>query len=47
MPVAERWSETEHATMRGHHWWSVDELRTTKEPVYPDGLADLLERLLS
>ncbi|MEW6471154.1 MAG: NUDIX domain-containing protein [Actinomycetota bacterium] len=45
-PVAEAWSETERATMTGHRWWSVDDLRTTKEKVYPEGLADLLPDLL-
>lgn len=27
-------------------WWAVDELRTTRDLVYPVGLADLLARLL-
>jgi hypothetical protein len=38
-------SETEMATIRGHRWWTVDELRSTHDVVYPEGLADLLERL--
>jgi hypothetical protein len=44
-PVAARWSDTEYATMRGHRWWSIEELRATTEPVYPDGLAERVERL--
>ncbi|AEV84823.1 RNA pyrophosphohydrolase [Actinoplanes sp. SE50] len=31
----------------GHRWWTVDELATTTETVYPFGLADLVERLLT
>ena len=45
-PVADGWSKTERATMIGHGWWSVDDLRTTNEKVYPEGLADLLPDLL-
>ena len=45
-PIAAGWSETERATMTGHRWWSIDELRTTEETVYPEGLADLLQELL-
>ncbi len=32
--------------MLGHRWWSVPELRATDQVVYPEALADLLERLL-
>jgi 8-oxo-dGTP pyrophosphatase MutT (NUDIX family) len=46
-PDAAGWSDTERATMRGHHWWSIDDLRATKEEVFPDGLAELLEQLLA
>ena len=45
-PVTTGWTETETATIRGHRWWSIEELRHTEETVYPEGLADLLERLL-
>lgn len=41
------WTETEHATLRGHRWWSIDELRATTETVFPAGLSDELERLLA
>jgi 8-oxo-dGTP pyrophosphatase MutT (NUDIX family) len=46
-PVAAGWSPTELATTTGHRWWSIDDLRDTGETVYPEGLADLLERLLA
>ena len=47
VPTAAGWSETERATMTGHRWWSIDELRTTNETVYPEGLADVLRQLLA
>jgi hypothetical protein len=28
-----------------HRWWTVDELRTTNDTVYPECLPDLLDRL--
>jgi 8-oxo-dGTP pyrophosphatase MutT (NUDIX family) len=31
----------------GHHWWSVAELTTTTETIYPWGLTPLLARLIS
>ncbi|GAA2751415.1 NUDIX domain-containing protein [Kitasatospora cinereorecta] len=37
----------EHALLTGARWWTVDELRTTADTVYPAGLAGLIERLLS
>jgi 8-oxo-dGTP pyrophosphatase MutT (NUDIX family) len=46
-PVAAGWSDVERATIKGHHWWSIEELRATNETVYPDALADLLEDLLA
>jgi 8-oxo-dGTP pyrophosphatase MutT (NUDIX family) len=45
-PAERRWSEVERATIVGHRWWTVDELRCTDETVYPEGLADILERFL-
>ncbi|WP_412740861.1 NUDIX hydrolase [Krasilnikovia sp. MM14-A1259] len=38
--------EAEKASIEGHHWWSLDELDATDEDVYPEGLADLLRRLV-
>ena len=46
-PVTAGWSELERATMKGHRWWSIEDLRATTETVYPDALADLLEALLA
>ncbi|HEV3363684.1 MAG TPA: NUDIX domain-containing protein [Acidimicrobiia bacterium] len=46
-PVTAGWSETERATMKGHKWWSIEDLRATNETVYPAALADLLEDLLA
>jgi 8-oxo-dGTP pyrophosphatase MutT (NUDIX family) len=39
-------TELEQRFLEGHRWWSVDELRTTTDTVYPEQLADLLDRLL-
>lgn len=36
------WSAHELKVMAAHHWWSVDELRTTGETVYPEGLLEML-----
>jgi 8-oxo-dGTP pyrophosphatase MutT (NUDIX family) len=47
VPLADGWSDTERATMKGHHWWSIDDLRATEEEVFPDALADLLEQFLA
>jgi 8-oxo-dGTP pyrophosphatase MutT (NUDIX family) len=46
-PVRDGWTETELATMREHRWWTIDELRATDEVIYPEGLADLVERFVS
>lgn len=37
------WTEVEKATVVGHRWWAVEDLRCTDETVYPNGLADILE----
>jgi 8-oxo-dGTP pyrophosphatase MutT (NUDIX family) len=37
--------EIERATIIEHRWWPVAELASATEPVYPDGLADLLRRV--
>ena len=36
----------ERELLTGHRWWSVDELVSTEELVFPRGLAPLLARLL-
>ncbi|MGH9246574.1 MAG: NUDIX hydrolase [Acidimicrobiales bacterium] len=45
-PVDHGWTDVEKATVVGHRWWSLDELRQTDEVVYPDDLVRLLERIL-
>jgi 8-oxo-dGTP pyrophosphatase MutT (NUDIX family) len=35
----------EESFVLGHRWWTRDDLRTTSDVVYPEGLADLLDRL--
>ena len=46
-PATAGWTETEAATMLGHRWWSISDLRETDETVFPEELASLLERLLA
>lgn len=29
----------------GHRWWSLEELDVATEPVYPEGLADVIRRI--
>jgi 8-oxo-dGTP pyrophosphatase MutT (NUDIX family) len=45
-PQHHGWDEVEQRALLDHRWWSVDELRTTDETVYPRELADLVEALL-
>jgi len=45
-PSSSEWTDTESATIRGHRWWSIDELRASTETVFPEDLPDRLERLL-
>ncbi|MDN3311007.1 NUDIX domain-containing protein [Microbacterium oryzae] len=40
------WLSHETRTQRGMRWWSLSELRATAATVYPDDLADLVERWL-
>jgi 8-oxo-dGTP pyrophosphatase MutT (NUDIX family) len=39
--------EVERSVLVGERWWSLAELRATAEVVYPVGLADLVESLVS
>ncbi len=41
------WTALEVATITDVRWWSVQELRTTVDTVYPAGLAELLAELLA
>ena len=36
------WTDLERRLMLEHRWWTRDELATTSEMVYPEGLAQLL-----
>jgi 8-oxo-dGTP pyrophosphatase MutT (NUDIX family) len=40
-------TELENRSVRGHRWWSAEELRRTSETVYPLQLAELLPELLA
>lgn len=39
---AEGWSDLEKRTMLESRWWSLDELESTTETIYPDVLATLV-----
>lgn len=45
-PASDEWTDVEVATFRGSRWWSVDELRSTEQTVFPEDLGDRLARLL-
>ncbi len=45
-PSSNDWTDAETATIRGTRWWLIDELRTTDQEIFPEALADQLERLL-
>lgn len=38
------WSPHERQVMANHYWWSIEELRSTNERVWPQGLIDMLVR---
>lgn len=46
IPAPAAWTETEAATIREMRWWSVEEIRSTDEDVFPEDLAVQLGRLL-
>ncbi|REK86714.1 hypothetical protein DY245_30725 [Streptomyces inhibens] len=39
--------EHEHKYLAGHRWWTVDELASSRETIYPLNLADLVAELLA
>ena len=45
-PTDQGWTDVERATVVGHRWWTIEEIRRTKEVVYPNGLAGMLDDLL-
>jgi 8-oxo-dGTP pyrophosphatase MutT (NUDIX family) len=46
VPDTSGWTECEQQVMVRSHWWSLEELRTTNESVYPERLAELIGQLL-
>jgi 8-oxo-dGTP pyrophosphatase MutT (NUDIX family) len=46
-PTTLGWTELERRALLGLRWWSLDELRSTTETVYPETLADLVAEALS
>lgn len=40
------WSELEKRMMLESRWWSLDELESTSETIYPENLADLVREQL-
>lgn len=46
-PTSSGWTVTEVATIRGWRWWSIEDLRSTQDDVFPEDLADQLERQLA
>ncbi len=38
--------ELERSVITGHRWWTVDEMRTASDVIFPIGLAGLVSRLL-
>jgi 8-oxo-dGTP pyrophosphatase MutT (NUDIX family) len=46
VPHAKGWDAIEQRALLGHRWWTVEELRTTDERVYPGELTELVEAVL-
>jgi len=46
-PRREGWTDLERRALHGTAWWSAEQLRSTAETVYPEGLADLVEQAVS
>lgn len=44
--VTHGFDEVEQGFIRGHRWWTIEELEQTEERFYPAVLPDLLRRLL-
>lgn len=44
-PARHGWQEDEHRFIDDIRWWTPAELKATDEPVFPPGLADLLEEI--
>jgi hypothetical protein len=37
------WTELEREVVEEHRWWTTDELRATRDTVYPEDLLALIE----
>jgi 8-oxo-dGTP pyrophosphatase MutT (NUDIX family) len=46
-PTPAGWTELEQRALHGFRWWTLDELRTTRETVYPERIADMVEAALA
>ncbi len=45
-PNTENWTEIERRAVSGYRWWTLEELRTTGETVFPENLADVVEQAM-
>jgi hypothetical protein len=45
-PTTTGWTELERRALSGFRWWSLEELRTTDETVFPERLADMVAEAL-
>jgi 8-oxo-dGTP pyrophosphatase MutT (NUDIX family) len=45
-PASDRWDAVEQRSLLGYRWWTVDELATTDETVFPRELGDVVRALL-
>ncbi len=41
------WNAMERRSVLGHRWWSLAELQTTDETIYPETLAQVVAKLLA
>lgn len=39
------WTEEERQVLAEHRWWSADDIRAASDTIWPQDLADLVERL--
>lgn len=46
-PANDGWEEVEHRSLLRSHWWTVAELETTSDTVYPRELAALVRAVLT
>jgi 8-oxo-dGTP pyrophosphatase MutT (NUDIX family) len=46
-PHGEGWDDIERRALIDHRWWTLEELRTTEQSVYPIELAQIVEAVLN